>query len=233
MQQHRLIALIAGLMVLTGAGMDYGLGPMAVAVPHQLPVDSFPSRIGTWQGGAIAPVDPDIQARLPTSKIMDRVYTNRAGREADVMLVTASDNLDIHNPLDCFPSQGWKLTNLRQQIVGGQQVNVMDAQLDDQKMTVMYWTTGYYEPPASPHPFVRSVSALRTKILGRRQADSLFVRLMVPANSQSEEALTQLAAQVLPPVQSLLDAGKRGGEQVSATGRTVQTDPLDTQERQS
>ena len=216
MQKPQILALAAGLMVIGGATLDYALGPMPVAVPHQLPVETFPATLGTWRGGAIAPVDPDVQARIPTSKVMDREYTDSFGHEADVMLVTASDNLDIHNPTDCFPSQGWQLSNLHQQVVDGQTVNVMDAQLDEQRMTVMYWTTGYYEPPASPVALVRTVSALRTKILGRKQADSLFVRLMVPSTATSDTDLTQLAEHVLPSVQSLLNEGRRGAEQVTS-----------------
>ena len=203
-------------MVFGVAALQYGVGPLPVPEPRRLAVDTFPSRLGIWQGGAIAPVDADIQARLPTSAIMDRVYTTGAGRAADVMLVTASDNLDIHNPKDCFPSQGWRLSNSHEKVIQGQTVTVMDAQLDDQKMKVLYWMTGTFTPPPPRSALARKALVLREKIVPSHEYVSLFVRLMVSDGPQSEEEVTQLAQQVIPPVHTLLQLARKPGEQVSS-----------------
>ncbi len=212
------------MIVFGVAALEYAVGPLPVPQPRRLAVETFPSRLGNWTGGAIAPVDPDIQARLPTSSIMDRVYTSGPSRAADVMLVTASDNLDIHNPKDCFPSQGWRLTNSHDISVGGQPVTVMDAQLDDQKMKVLYWTTGTFTPPPPRSRLAQKALALREKLVPRHEYVSLFVRLMVPQSRQAEEEITQLAGQVLPPVQSLLQSAKKPGEQVSALPLVTQSE---------
>ena len=209
-------------MVFGVAVLDYAVGPLPVPQPRRLAVETFPARLGPWQGGAVAPVDPDIQARLPTSSIMDRVYTSGTGRAADVMLVTASDSLDIHNPKDCFPSQGWRLTNSHDKVVQGQTVTVMDAQLDDQKMKILYWTTGTFTPPPPRSALARKALSLRAKIVPNHMVVSLFVRLMVSQSPQAEEELTQLAGQVMPPVHSLLQSAKKPGEQVSALPKQVQ-----------
>lgn len=213
---HSALALACCALVLGVALLDFASGPIPVAHPRKLAVDTFPARLGVWQGGAVAPVDPEIQARLRTSAIMDREYTDRLGRSADVMLVTASDNLDIHNPKDCFPSQGWKLTNSRDKVIGGQPVTLMDAQLDDQKMTVLYWTTGVYTPPAPRSALARQALVLRDRIVPRHEAVSLFVRLMVPQGPDADPEITALAAQVLSPVQALVAEKRKPGEQVSA-----------------
>lgn len=211
-------------MVFGVAALDYAVGPLPVPKPRKLAVDTFPAQLGPWQGGAIAPVDADIQARLPTSAIMDREYTTADGQAADVMLVTASDNLDIHNPKDCFPSQGWILTNSHDKMVQGQVVTVMDAQLNEQKMTVLYWTTGIYTPPPPRTAWMRKALELREKIVPRHEYVSLFVRLMVPQRPNSSEEITRLAEQVMPPVQALLRAKRKPGEQVSAL--PLSTSPL-------
>lgn len=203
-------------MVFGVAALEYGVGPLPVPQPRRLAVETFPAKLGPWQGGAIAPVDPDIQARLPTSSIMDRVYSTGTGRSADVMLVTASDNLDIHNPKDCFPSQGWRLTNSHDVTIQGQTVTVMDAQLDDQKMKVLYWTTGTFTPPPPRSALAQKALSLREKIVPSHEYVSLFVRLMVSQGPQAEEEITQLAGQVLPPVHSLVQSARKPGEQVSA-----------------
>ena len=215
MQISPLLAACCGVMVFGVAALDYAVGPLPVPQPRKLAVASFPARLGAWQGGAIAPVDQDIQARLPTSAIMDRVYTAPSQRSADVMLVTASDNMDIHNPQDCFPSQGWRLTNTHSVTIQGQAVTVMDAQLDAQKLKVLYWTTGVFTPPPPHSALARKVLALRGKIVPRHEFVSLFVRLTVPQSPQAEEEVTQLAGQVLPPVRFLLQSAKKPGEQVS------------------
>ena len=216
MQNYSLLAACCCVMVFGVAALDYAVGPLPVPKPRKLAVDTFPSRLGPWQGGAIAPVDADIQARLPTSAIMDREYTTASGQAADVMLVTASDNLDIHNPKDCFPSQGWILTNSRDKVVQGQPVTLMDAQLNDQKMTVLYWTTGIYTPPPPRAAWMRKALELRGKLVPRHEYVSLFVRLMVPQRPDSREEITQLAEQVMPPVQVLLQSKRKPGEQLSA-----------------
>ncbi len=216
MKLHSVAAALCLGLVFGVAALEYLSGPLAVPHPRKLAVETFPARLGPWQGGATAPVDPEIQARLRTSSIVDRVYATGAGRSADVMLVTASDDLDIHNPKDCFPSQGWLLTNSRDKTVGGQAVTMMDAQLGEQKMTVLYWTTGIYTPPAPRSLLARQAVALRNKIVPRRQEVSLFVRLMVPQGAGADAEITGLAAEVLPPVQALLEAGRRPGEQLSA-----------------
>ncbi len=215
MQNTRFLALSCCVMVFGVAALEYAAGPLPVPQPRRLAVETFPARLGPWQGGAVAPVDPDIQARLPTSSIMDRVYTSGAGRSADVMLVTASDNLDIHNPKDCFPSQGWRLTNSHDVTIQGQTVTVMDAQLDDQKMKVLYWTTGTFTPPPPRSALARKALSLRAKFVPSHEYVSLFVRLMVSQGPQAEEEITQLAGQVLPPVHSLVQSAKKPGEQVS------------------
>ena len=219
MQNTRVLALSCCVMVFGVAALEYGVGPLPVPQPRRLAVETFPARLGLWQGGAIAPVDPDIQARLPTSSIMDRVYTLGADRSADVMLVTASDNLDIHNPKDCFPSQGWRLTNSHDKVIQGQTVTVMDAQLDDQKMKVLYWTTGTFTPPPPRSLLAKKALSLRARLVPSHEYVSLFVRLMVSQGPQAEEEITQLAGQVLPPVHSLVQAARKPGEQVSALPR--------------
>ncbi len=210
------LAAACFVLVFGVVAVEYIGGPVSVAHPRKLPVEGFPARLGAWQGGAVAQTDPEIQARLRTSAIMDRQYATGDGRAADVMLVTASDNLDIHDPKDCFPSQGWQLTNFRSKTIQGQGVSLMDAELDGQKMTVLYWTMGVYTPPAPRYAAAQAALALRNKIVPRHEAVSLFVRLMVPQGPHADETVTQLAGEVLPPVQAMLQAKKKPGEQISA-----------------
>lgn len=195
------------MIVFGAAALEYGLGPLAVARPRRLPVETFPARIGAWQGGTVQPVDPDIQARLPTARIYDREYADNVGRSVDVMLVTASDSLDIHSPLDCFPSQGWHLGPQRQITLNGQPMYVMEAQQDEQKLTVVYWTTGYFAPTPSRSALIRKVADFRNKLVNHHEGESLFVRLLAPATPSGNQGLFEIAGQMMPSVRGLLQAG--------------------------
>jgi hypothetical protein len=101
-------------------------------------------------------------------------------------------------------------------VIGGQTVTLMDAQLDDQKMTILYWMTGVYMPPAPRSVLARQALKFRERIVPRHEAVSLFVRLMVPQSPDADSEITALAGQVLSPVQALVEEKRKPGEQVSA-----------------
>ncbi len=223
-RQHARALTVAGCVTVFGlAALSYWLGPLPVPRPRLLPVETLPLVLGDWQGGPVQPVDPDIQARLPTSHIFDRPYTDRRGQGADVMLVTASDVVDIHSPLDCFPSQGWRLSNPRTAVLDGQRVSLIDARQEAQAFTMLYWTTGYYLPPPSPSPLVRRISAARARLVGTKEGTSLFVRVLLPASGTGDVAVLDLGRLLVPPIRHMVEAARMPGE--SAPARQVRTDP--------
>ncbi len=220
MQYPRALTAAGCVMVFGLAALSLWLGPLPVPRPHLVPVETLPLTLGEWHGGAVQPVDPDIQARLPTSHIFDRPYTDHWGRGADVMLVTAGDVVDIHSPLDCFPSQGWRLSNLRTAVLDGQRVNIMDAQQGDTGFTVLYWTTGYFPPPPSPSPLVRRISAARQRLVERlvrtKEGTSLFVRVMLPATSLGDRTVLDLGRLLVPPIRRMVEAAQTPARQSHA-----------------
>ena len=79
MPNGKILSVTACVLVLAAAAADYGLGQVDVAKPHRLPVESFPATIGVWQGGPIQEVDPEVQKKLATAKIVEREYVNPGG----------------------------------------------------------------------------------------------------------------------------------------------------------
>ena len=130
MQKHTLLPVICCALVLAAVGADYGLGQMDVPKPHRLPVESFPAQIGDWRAGPVQAVDPDIQRALATAKIVERPYLNSLGQQVDLMLLTATEDEDMHSPKACFPSQGWVLTNVHDIGMDGQPATQMTAQFE-------------------------------------------------------------------------------------------------------
>lgn len=208
MPNNALLPLIGCVLVLSAAGADYGLGQMDVPKPHRLPVETFPDTIGSWKGGPLEPVNEDVQRKLPTAKIVERVYINPLKQKVDLMLLTATEDEDMHSPQACFPSQGWKLSNVQGTQVDGQPATQMTATMQGgPPQAVLYWLTGYY-PPATPrNGLIRRASLLRNHVMGAHNNMSLFVRIITPDTPLARRSLSEFTSALHAPLQSLVGAG--------------------------
>ena len=208
MPNNAILPLIACGLILSAVGADYGFGQMAVPKSHRLPVETFPATLGDWKGGPLEAVLPEVQQKLPTAKIVERVYTNSLGQSVDLMLLTATEDEDMHSPQTCFPSQGWTLSNIHEVPVDGQPATQMDAQMaSGPPETVLYWETGYFAPPPPRNPLLRKAFVWRTQTLDKHNNMSLFVRLIsrdTPSNRRGVSKFTQL---LHAPIQSLIGSG--------------------------
>ena len=205
MSKHTLLPVICCVLVLAAVGADYGLGQMDVPKPHRLPVEAFPARIGDWQGGPVQTVDPDVQKALATAKIVERTYTDPRGQTVDLMLLTATEDEDMHSPKACFPSQGWTLTNVRDTQMDGQPATQMTAQFEEgPRQTVLYWLTGYFPPAPPRNALLQKASVWRTHVLGAHNNMSLFVRLIAPDTPLGNRALVDFTRSLHEPIQILI-----------------------------
>lgn len=208
MPNNALLPMIACALVLSAVGADYGLGQMDVPKSHRLPVETFPAAIGSWQGGPVQDVGIDIQRRLPTAKIVERVYSDGKGPGVDLMLLTATEDEDMHNPQACFPSQGWTLSDIHNQPVDGKPATEMTATMDEgQRLTVLYWLTGYYPPVPPRTPLLRKAYNWRKRVMGGHNNMSLFVRMTAPDTPLGHQALAKFTPLLHDPIQKLIGAG--------------------------
>lgn len=208
MPNNALLPLIGCALVLSALGADYGLGQMAVPKPHRLPVEAFPDAIGSWKGGPLEPVNEDVQRKLPTAKIVERIYSNPLGQSVDLMLLTATEDEDMHSPQACFPSQGWTLSNVHDTQVDGQPATQMNAQMDESaRETVLYWMTGYFPPAPPRNALLRKAYVWRTQSLDKHNNMSLFVRLLAPDTPSGRRGLSDFTALLHAPLQTLIGSG--------------------------
>lgn len=212
MSNTPILSVVACALVLGAAGTNYALGRLDVPKPHRLPVESFPAKLGVWQGGPLRETDIDIARALPTAKIVERVYTNSSGAQVDMMLLTATEDEDMHSPQACFPSQGWKLTDIHPVQADGDTATHMSAQLDNQRQAVLYWLTGYFPPAPPTNAFVRKVADLRGRVLDRHKNMSLFVRLISSDDPQGQKALLDFTAAMHSPLEALKSTVNRTSE---------------------
>ena len=208
MPNYALLPVISCALVLLTAGVNYGLGQMDVPRPHRLPVETFPATVGAWKGGALQAVDIDVQKKLPSAKIVERIYTNPQGQWVDLMLLTATEDEDMHSPQACFPSQGWTLSNIQETQVGGQPATRMSAQQEGgPPATVLYWLTGYYPPVPPRNALLQKAYEQRTRVMGNHNNMSLFVRMIGSDTPLGRRAMAEFTSQVDSPLQALVGKG--------------------------
>ena len=208
MSNNALLGLMGCALVLSAVAADYGLGKLDVPKPHKLPVEGFPAVVGDWKAGPVHQVDPDIQKRLPTAKIVERDYVNPTGQVMTLMLLTATEDEDMHSPKACFPSQGWTLSDVKDTQVAGQPMTRMTADMDGQgKLAVLYWLTGYYAPAPPRNALLRKASVWRTHSMGAHSNMSLFVRITAPDTPLNDRAMTSFTSALQDPLNALVRAG--------------------------
>lgn len=186
------------------AAVTASIGPFDVPQRRLLPVEAFPQQIGRWQAVSEHPVEQTVQDKLPTAKIVDRIYQDsKSGNQVDVMLLTATAVEDIHKPTSCLPAQGWQLDSPEHRTIGGQSVTILKAENDaSQRIEVGYWLTGYYPPRSSHGPLIDGLLDVRNRLVGRDKAMSLFVRVIADQTGDNT-ALTDFVKDALPSVQRL------------------------------
>ena len=207
MQDTKVFAVLALLLVVPALVAEFTCDRLPVAYPRVLSVEAFPARLGAWQGGPLVPVDSEVQKRIPTAKINERVYTNGTLPGVDLTLVSARDAEDIHNPLACFPSQGWDLSQITRAQIGSQPVNVMTATQGDQRWKVIFWSTGDYAAPAPRAAWLRGLAAARQKYIVKGDDKSLLVRVVAPATPEGDAALRDFTAHLMAPLGRMLQSG--------------------------
>jgi len=189
-------------------------GRMEIAQLRLLPVETFPRKIGEWQAGKDREIEEDIRNVMPSAKIIDRSYTNDTGQQVQLLLLSATETGDFHNPHTCFPSQGWNLGNFREIRVNGQTIKAMTAEQDAERVNVLYWRTGYYEPPLPRNPLLRALYGLRVRLIGKEEGMSLFVRVIAPDSERSNRALMDFVEKIQAPLQVLKASGNQTAQNV-------------------
>jgi EpsI family protein len=143
------------------------------------------------------PIDEGIVATLRLDDYVNRAYV----RDSDRIFLyvgyyrSAAKVGAAHDPLVCFPGQGWKLTDrtegawpLETANRGGIRYSSMVAQRGLERQLLVYWFQSH--DVASPDTFSQKLWLFWKKV--RRQGtDNAFVRITVPVSNRTvAEGLT-------------------------------------------
>lgn len=207
MQGPKILSLVGLVMVVGVLAASHALPRLPEPVTHRVPVDSFPRQVGEWKADEDAPVDPEVQKVIPTAKIVTRTYHGPVGETVELTLLSAERVQDFHNPNECFPGQGWQLSERREAPLGGRTFNVMGAEKDGVRHDVYYCWIGSGDLHQSSG-VTAALSAVRNKVFGRlmdrHDGMSLFVRVISSQDPRSRQDAQAFIGQLMIPVDAML-----------------------------
>ena len=127
-----------------------------------------------------------------------------------------------HDPLVCFPGQGWRVSGLKKGDLplntlgnGSISYSEMIARLGLQKELIFYWYQAYDQTNSST--FFQKISLLREKTLGRGE-DNAFVRITIRLDNKSLPEYRQILFKFMRAFYPVfLDYVKEGNSVTSAT----------------
>jgi hypothetical protein len=142
----------------------------------------------------------------PAAAAIDRVYTRADEAAVNLVLVTATESVGIHDPRVCFPMQGWRLEQVHSRAIGPERADLMLAVRGADRLRVMFWRTAPTLRREVGGPQV--LRYLRGKLTGA-QGESLLVRLSTPDRTGAEELLARFALELQPSLAPLKSAASR------------------------
>lgn len=203
MQNTKILSLMAPVLVGATLISNYVLGRVQNKPIRHLPVEAFPRTLGRWVAKKDHVIDPEVQKKLPSAHIVNRLYEGENGQQIDVLLLSATEYTDFHDPTWCFPGQGFTVSKPEGFSIGSQAVRMITAERGGSHVRVLYWWTGNVTTDYSyGRKQISSVLELKNRLFAGR-ISALFVRLIVADTPGSKEGLIRFYQQIAPELQTL------------------------------
>jgi EpsI family protein len=181
----RIIILI---IILIFAGVVAVFKPVSNQEHKKTKLESVLSSVPGWEFTGSLPLDQPIMEAL---QLDDYVNMSFSDKEISLNLYigyyySAKKIGAAHDPLVCFPGQGWNISDKKTRhltLKSGQTIDysTMIGQLGDNRQLITYWFQSYDKTNAST--FNQKLSLFRKKLLHKGE-DNAFVRITVPIGTQ-------------------------------------------------
>ena len=177
--------------------------------PPRLPLKSFPTQVGNWQGTDVA-IDKDVLSVLGPGDFLLRVYQNQQEPQpyADLFIAYFASQRTgdtIHSPKNCLPGAGWTPVENRRVMLNlpGHApfpVNRYIIAKGDARDVVLYWYWAHDRGVASEY---WAKFYLVTDSIRMNRSDGALVRISTQMNpgetpSAAEQRIVPFAASILP-----------------------------------
>ena len=188
--QRNIIILI--LCLLLTAGLIY-VKPESRPVKKQMLLREALKDLRTWKVYGLAELDAKLVEALELKDYVNQSHTNGPNR---VFLyigyyLTSAQVGAAHDPLVCFPGQGWVLSNkstgklaLNPEAGAPISYSSMIAQRGNQKELLVYWFQSY--DVANPDTFSQKLATWWGKMRNKGE-DNAFVRISMALDGKSPE----------------------------------------------
>lgn len=194
---HRKIIILTLCFVLTSVFV-YWKAPSIVA-EKQVTLRQVLASINGWNSNGFSPFDQKIVDALELDDYANQSYTK--GQDIVSLYIgyylTTKKVGAAHDPLVCFPGQGWVLSDkksgeliLNQETDSSLSYSSMIAQRGQQKELIIYWFQSYDQ--TNPDTLSQKISSLWGKILNNRE-DNAFVRITTPIGQKSISESQEIA----------------------------------------
>ena len=194
---HGKIIILALCLVITSIFIY--LKPSSIAVEKNISLKQALADIHGWENNGFSPFDQKIVDALELDDYANQSYTK--GQDIVSLYIgyylTTKKVGAAHDPLVCFPGQGWVLTDkksgeliLNPETDSSLSYSSMIAQRGQQKELIIYWFQSYDQ--TNPDTLSQKISSLWGKILNNRE-DNAFVRITTPIGQKSISESQEIA----------------------------------------
>jgi EpsI family protein len=171
---------------------------------------SIPLQCGPWRSDDVMSRVKEVEG-LPTSSVLDRVYSSSKGDDAVLTIVYASSFGDLHQPENCLRGQGWTTkdqSKITVRPVKGipfdAMVTWMSNEEDGREQIALYWFDAKGTKSTMLPSYKIKMQLLR--MMGRTTDGVALVRVLVPIRSDNRDAAAQAAASFAENVSPFIDA---------------------------
>jgi EpsI family protein len=193
---RKTIILSACLLMI---GLVISLFPDPIKIKKTIPLNQALAGLEGWKQNGVFLIDERIVRELKLDDYANQNYTK--GVDTVSLYIghyfTARKVGAAHDPLVCFPGQGWHLMekgegefvlkrNKRERI----EYATMTILKGQEKQLVIYWFQSFDE--TSSNTLKQKLKSMWTR-LSKKRGDNAFVRIMIPYGDSSKEQLVAKA----------------------------------------
>ncbi|MBN1589437.1 MAG: EpsI family protein [Pirellulales bacterium] len=136
------------LLAVFAGGTFYIYGKLGVLKSAEMPckqLAQIPKELGSWKGQD-RPTEDRVFRAIGADNVLNRTYTNLAGKEITLHAAVRSDFPGIlpHTPMVCYPSAGWiekKASEEKLEMPGLPPVDAMFAtfEMEGRRTMILFW----------------------------------------------------------------------------------------------
>jgi len=163
-------------------------------VPMKKSFSEFPTTVSQWRMTRESSLTPDVQEVLKATDVMIRQYVNPQGERAELYIGYhngGKDSGEIHSPKHCLPGSGWfEASSVRTRVATpAGELNLVKAvyQKGETKQLFLYWFQ--VRDRSLSEEYSLKLAEIANSVLYRRR-DAAFIRIAIPLEGGSEQALT-------------------------------------------